>query len=66
MTFDRTGKRCDRCTFWCAIYVNNPQSTGTCRINPPQVFFYGVRDTAWPITSDNHWCGKFERKREDE
>ena len=45
----------------CNFYENQNQSSGSCRVNPPNV----TKDdnkAVWPIVTVEDWCGRFEDK----
>ncbi len=60
--------QCENCKFWVKIEDNE----GACRRHPPKVvnsgfgfivagngFFFGDRDTKWPRTCFDDWCGEY-------
>ena len=48
---------CAKCNF----YENQNQSSGSCRVNPPNVIEDNYK-AVWPIVTVEDWCGRFEEK----
>ena len=45
----------------CNFYENQNQSSGSCRVNPPNVIEDNYK-AVWPIVTVEDWCGRFEEK----
>jgi len=51
---------CKNCIHWMRITMIKPDK-GDCRCYPPTVHaIEHTITTAWPITKEGDWCGKFE------
>lgn len=56
-----TERRCDKCQFWAQLYPDHP--VGDCRLRAPSlVVLNGRRETEFPTTISDAWCGQFSPK----
>lgn len=54
---------CETCRFWAGTTHGN-QLRADCRAHPPA--FTTVRNTVWPMTQADDWCGEHQSKEQSD